>query len=143
MAFLTRTTPVFRPMCTRTCSSRGWLRLCSSSARWMPTPQATALRAEAKATMKPSPRPFTSWPLCYSTFWRVRPRGAAWGTHYLLRGLVAPTGRQVGGAHYVREEDGDGAFWKLFGHAANPNRTVQPIVVHRLRIVKEMNTMGT
>ena len=38
------------------------------------------------------------------------------GAQYLLRGFIAPTGRQVGGAFDVREQDGDCAFGKLLGH---------------------------
>ncbi len=49
-------------------------------------------------------------------------REVALGTHYLLRGLVAPTGRQVGGADDICEEHGDGAFWKLLGHGGQPLR---------------------
>jgi hypothetical protein len=38
------------------------------------------------------------------------------GAQDLLRGFIAPTGRQVGGAFDVREQDGDGAFGKLLSH---------------------------
>ena len=69
--------------------------------------QATARRAEAKATMKPSYRlNFVAAVLLH-----LPPHQLPLGTQYVLGGLVTLTGRQVGGAHDIREQDGDGAFW--------------------------------
>jgi hypothetical protein len=42
------------------------------------------------------------------------------GAKYLLRGFIAPTGRQVGRAFDVCEQDGDSAFRKLVSHGSQP-----------------------
>ena len=55
---------------------------------------------------------------------------------HLLRGLVAPTGRQVGGADDVRKEDGDGAFGKLLRHSGEPLQVSALILVYLPGIVK-------
>jgi len=68
---LLTTSPLFSPIRTWTPRS-GFLWLFSWIAFWIATAQATALRADAKATMNPSPSALTSRPAWASIWWRTR-----------------------------------------------------------------------
>ena len=53
-----------------------------------------------------------------------------------MRGFIAPTCRQVGGADDVSEEDSNGAFWKLLSHGGEPLQVSALILVYLPGIVK-------
>jgi hypothetical protein len=58
------------------------------------------------------------------------------GAEHLASGLIAQPDREIGGTFDIREEDGNGAFWKFLRHGSQTLTPTLQIIPHSPGIVK-------